>query len=107
MSVFGPPADAERRARQRRALAVLADLLTEDLPVMQWSLNPGADLMGRPAAADPAGRREAFDAWVARLGAHEWTPVTSGGMTRLHAVCDRYRDVRIGVGADILDEPRD
>lgn len=58
-------------------------------------------------APTPAGRREAFDTWTARLGAARWEPVTSAGMTRLHAVSDRYRDVRIGIGADILDEPRE
>lgn len=102
--MFGPTTGAERRTWQRRALAVLADLLAEDLPPMRWMVTPVGDLAGRVVARDPDGQRVAFETWVAFLGAEPWPERRGAGYSHLHAVVDRYREVRISLTADVLHD---
>ena len=75
---------SEQIAWQRRAVTVLAELLSHpDLPVLSWTVgNAGVSLLGRSIAYPSTTRRREVQAWADRLG----IPLRehkSSGMTRL------------------------
>jgi hypothetical protein len=107
--VIGPVTDAERRAWQRRALRVLAQLLDgrgSELPLLSWTVATRARLLGHVESHDPVTGRQHLEAWVRALGAtpREWD---SGLYTTLSAERKDYNGlVDVGLVAD-LDKPED
>jgi len=110
---MGPITDAERLGWQRRAVAVLTELLAraqrDGLPLMRWTVQPRAGLIASPDSTDPAQRRADWDVWCRVLGARPWPEHTSSGRTHLHAVAERVDGlVTVAVLADLLhDEPEE
>lgn len=95
---------SEIRHRQQRAAAMLAYLLTTDLPLAHWDIHPSRSLQmlnGQiPKHTGSEGeRRASVDAWAAHLdlGEPEWKPYTApreGGSYGVHSVY-------AGVGIDL------
>ncbi|MEV0755257.1 hypothetical protein [Streptosporangium sp. NPDC050280] len=63
---------ARAHRRQGRAALALADLLTEELPVLLWQVQAAEHaagfLLGVRDDGDPASRVDAVDEWARRLG---------------------------------------
>lgn len=94
------PADPLQIAWQRRAVAVLADLLDQaardSLPVLAWTVgHSGAHLLGRAVSYPVSGRRDAIGAWGAALGIELRERVDSSGVTRVLGVAEQ-RDTAHG-----------
>lgn len=102
-----PITHAERAGWQRRAVAELAAILHAhcDLPLIAWTIEPGATLTGRIYGLAPAHQvRASFDAWRVALAIGEHTETPSGpGLAYLRAGTHRHR-VQIGILATIFDD---
>lgn len=106
-----PISDSDRLAWQRRAVDLLAELLTEatrlGLPPLGWLVHPGLALIGT-CQVDPVKGRAAFEAWCAFLDAIP-APETRGefgDLTHLRATVGSALNsaVTVAIEADLLPD---
>lgn len=104
---------AEQTAWQRRATAVLADLLEraarDTLPVLWWSVDTaGCGLVGRSITLPSHVRRDDLEAWAGALGIglseHQWKSGGSAVTGLGERVETEHGRCRVALAADLYED---